>query len=181
MSLKLITPPATLAVSLEAARVSARLDGEEADIELRQVIDQHTGEAEHLTGRAFVEQTWRLTLDRFAGAILLEHPPIMSVVHIKFYDTAGEQQTLDPQDYILDAESEPGYVVLAPGRAWPATQARVNAVEVEYTCGYGADDAAVPAAIKGYILGKVSEHFAPAGTPKSEFLHCLLDRAKVYA
>jgi len=181
MSLKLITPPAALAVSLDAARMSARLDGEEADIELRQVIGQHTGEAEHLTGRAFVQQTYRLTLDRFAGAILLEHPPIMAVTHIKFYDADGAQQMLDPQDYILDAESEPGYVVPAPGRAWPATQARVNAVEVVYTCGYGADDTAVPAEVKGYILGKVSEHFAPAGTPKSEFLHCLLDRSRVYA
>ena len=181
MSLKLITPPAALAVSLDAARTSARIDGEEADIELRQVIEQHTSEAEHLTGRAFVEQTYRLTLDRFAGAILLENPPIMAVVHVKFYDTDGIQQTLDPQDYILDAENEPGYLVPAPGRAWPATQARVNAVEVVYTCGYGADDAAVPPSVKGYILGKVSEHFAPAGTPKSEFLHCLLDRLKVYA
>lgn len=181
MSLKLITPPAALAVSLDAARTSARLDDPEADIELRQVVQQHTREAEHLTGRALVEQTYRLTLDRFAGAILLEKPPILTVVHVKFYDQAGVQQTLHPDDYLLDAESEPGYVLPAPGRSWPATQARVNAVEVAYTCGYGADDANVPDEIKGYILGKVSEHFAPPGTPKSEFLDRLLDGPKVYA
>lgn len=181
MSLKLITPPAALAVSLDAARVSARVDGTQDDAELQEIVEAYTSDAEHLTGRAFVEQTWRLTLDRFAGAILLEHPPIMSVVHVRFYDVDGVQQTLDPQDYILDAESEPGYLVPAPGRAWPATQTRVNAVEVVYTCGYGADDAAVPPGAKRYILGKVSEHFATAGTPKSEFLHCQLDRLKVYA
>ena len=181
MSLKMITPPSAPAVSLDDARTSARLDGDDAASELRQVVEQYTSEAEHLTGRAFVQQTYRLTLDRFAGAIVLEHPPIMSVAHIKFFDVDGVQRTLDPQDYLIDAESEPGYVVPAPGRAWPATQARVNAVEVVYTCGYGSDAAAVPAEVKGYILGKVSEHFAPAGTPKNEFLACLLDRAKVYA
>lgn len=180
MSLKLITPPAALAVSLDAARTSARIDGTQDDPELRQLIEQHTREAEHETGRAFVEQTYRLTLDAFPPAIRLDKPPILSVKHIKYIDPAGVQRTLDPQDYLVDAESEPGYIVPAPGRGWPTTQARVNAVEVVYTCGYGADDAAVPPNAKGYILGKVSEHFAPAGTPKNEFLGKLLDELRVF-
>jgi uncharacterized phiE125 gp8 family phage protein len=180
MSLRLITPPAALAVSLEAARLSARLDGPEADVELRQVIGQHTRDAEHETGRALVQQTFRLTLDAFPPAFRLEHPPIMAVEHIKFYDTDGVRQTLHPDDYLVDAEREPGEIVPAPGRAWPATQGRINAVEVQYLCGYGVDDSTVPDEIKGYILGKVAEHFAPAGTPKSEFLRGLLDRARVY-
>ena len=180
MSLRLITPPAALAVSLEAARLSARLDGPEADVELRQVIGQHTRDAEHETGRALVQQTFRLTLDKFPPAFRLEHPPIIAVEHIKFYDANGVRQTLHPDDYLVDAESEPGEIVPAPGRAWPATQGRINAVEVQYSCGYGVDDSTVPDEIKGYILGKVAEHFAPAGTPKSEFLGGLLDRARVY-
>jgi len=180
MSLRLITPPVALAVSLEAARLSARLDGPEADVELRQVIGQHTRDAEHETGRALVQQTFRLTLDKFPPAFRLEHPPILAVEHIKFYDTNGVRQILHPDDYLVDNESEPGEIVPAPGRAWPATQGRINAVEVQYSCGYGVDDSTVPDEIKGYILGKVAEHFAPAGTPKSEFLGGLLDRARVY-
>lgn len=180
MSLRLITPPVALAVSLEAARLSARLDGPEADVELRQVIGQHTRDAEHETGRALVQQTFRLTLDKFPPAFRLEHPPILAVEHIKFYDANGVRQILHPDDYLVDAESEPGEIVPAPGRAWPATQGRINAVEVQYSCGYGADDSTVPDEIKGYILSKVAEHFAPAGTPKSEFLGGLLDRARVY-
>lgn len=181
MSLKLITPPAALAVSLDAARTSARVDGEEHDAELRQVVEAYTREAEHETGRAFVEQTYRLTLDAFPAAIRLDKPPILAVAHVKFFDPDGVQRTLDPQDYLLDAESEPGWLVPAPDRAWPATQNRIKAVEVVYTCGYGADDTAVPANAKGYILGKVSEHFAPAGTPKNEFLGKLLDQLRLYS
>lgn len=180
MSLKLITPPAALAVSLDAARTSARVDGEEHDAELRQVIEQYTREAEHETGRAFVEQTYRLTLDAFPAAIRLDKPPILRVEHVKFFDREGVQRTLDLQDCLLDAEEEPGWLVPAPDCAWPATQTRIKAVEVVFTCGYGADDTAVPANAKGYILGKVSEHFAPAGTPKNEFLGKLLDELKVY-
>jgi len=180
MSLRLITPPVALAVSLDEARVTARLDGTEADVELIRVIGQHTRDAEHETGRALVQQTYRLTLDEFPAAFVLEYPPILTVEHIKFYDAAGVRQTLHPDDYLVDNESEPGYIVPAPGRGWPATQARISAVEVLYSCGYGVDDSTVPDEIKGYILGKVAEHFAPAGTPKSEFLGGLLDRARVY-
>jgi uncharacterized phiE125 gp8 family phage protein len=181
MSLRLITPPGALAVSLDEARVTARLDGTEADVELIRVIGQHTRDAEHETGRALVQQTYRLTLDEFPAAFVLEYPPILTVEHIKFYDAAGVRQTLHPDDYLVDNESEPGEIVPAPGRAWPATQGRINAVEVQYSCGYGVDESTVPDEIKGYILGKVAEHFAPAGTPKSEFLGGLLDRARVYA
>lgn len=181
MSLKLITPPAALAVSLAAARTSARVDGEDHDSELQQIVEAYTREAEHETGRAFVEQTYRLTLDAFPAAIQLDKPPILSVAHVKFFDQGGVQRTLDPQDYLVDAESEPGFIVLAPGRGWPATQARVNAVEVVYTCGYGPDDAMVPPNAKRYILGKVSEEFAPAGTSKNEFLGKLLDELRVYS
>jgi len=181
MSLRLITPPTALAVSLDEARVTARLDGTAADVELIRVIGQHTREAEHETGRAFVQQTYRLTLDKFPPAFRLEHPPIMAVEHIKFYDTNGVRQTLHPDDYLVDSESEPGEVVPAPGRAWPATQGRINAVEVQYSCGFGVDHSTVPDEARGYILGKVSEHFAPVGAPKSEFLDRLLDGLKVYA
>jgi len=180
MSLRLITPPVALAVSLDEARVTARLDGTEADVELIRVIGQHTRDAEHETGRALVQQTYRLTLDEFPAAFVLEYPPILTVEHIKFYDAAGVRQTLHPDDYLVDNESEPGEIVPAPGRAWPATQGRINAVEVQYSCGYGVDDSTVPDEIKGYILGKVAEHFAPAGTSKSEFLGGLLDRSRVY-
>jgi hypothetical protein len=82
---------------------------------------------------------------------------------------------------MLDAESEPGYIVPAPGRAWPATAARINAVEVQFTCGYGADDADVPDEAKGYILACVQQQFAPVANIKPENFERLLDGLKVYA
>jgi uncharacterized phiE125 gp8 family phage protein len=178
--MKLVTPPASLAVSLEQARLSARIDGTEADAELEQVIRQHTGDAEHITGRAFITQTWRLTLDAFTPAIKLPMPPLASVESVKFYDVDGVLQTLSPLDYIVDSASEPGYVVPAPGKQWPATQSRINAVEIQYVCGYGQSESDIPSEIKGYILGRVAEHFAPNNSGRSDHLPRLLDRYRVY-
>jgi uncharacterized phiE125 gp8 family phage protein len=177
---RLITPPAALAVSLAQAITAARADGAGLDADVEQAVRGFTENAEHATRRAFITQTWRATLHAFPPAIKLPNAPLQSVVHVKFYDTAGVQRTLDPQDYIVDAESEPGLVVPAPGKAWPATAARINAVEVQYKCGYGDGDAAVPDSLKSYVLAKVAEQFAQAGAP-SPNIHRLLDRYRVFA
>lgn len=186
MTSRLIAPPAALAVSMDSARRAARVDVDadgtsalDADIAL--AVRTYTRDAEHITGRAFVTQTWRVTRDAFPDAIRLPKPPLASVVHVKFYDAAGVQQVLDPQDYMVDTESVPGYVVTAPGRAWPATAARINAVEVQYTCGYGPDDTAVPDEAKGYILACVQQQFAPQVNAKPENFERLLDGLTVYA
>jgi hypothetical protein len=64
MSIRLIVPPAALAVSMEAARLAARVDIAEdgtsaLDAEIEQAIRTYTTEAEGETGRALIEQTWR--------------------------------------------------------------------------------------------------------------------------
>lgn len=178
MTARLITPPVAAAVALASARRAARTNGTALDAELTEKIQGITDEVEHETGRALIRQTWALTLDRFDGAIRLAHPPLIAVEHVKFYDTTGQLQTLHPQDYQIDSVSEPGFIVPAPGRTWPATAARINAVEVRYICGYGPDDTTVPPGIKEYILGMIENHYYP--NPHAEYLCRRLDRHKVY-
>lgn len=180
MTERLITGPVAMAVSMQAARAAARINGADLDEMIESQVRTITEELEHLTGRAVIEQTWRVSLDAFPEAVQLPKPPVASVSSVKFFDLDGIERTLDPQDYMVDAASEPGYIVPAPGRAWPATANRINAVVVDVVCGYGPTGESVPAAIKGYILAKVQEHFAPAGTPQSPNLARLLDRSKVY-
>jgi len=171
---RLIVPPAALAVSIAAARASARASATELDAELEQKIRDFAEVAEHETGRALITQTWEVTLDAFPDAIRLPHAPLASVTYVKFYDVDGALQTLDPQDYMVDAKSEPGYVVPAPGRAWPATAGRINAVEVMYVCGYGPDEMSIPAAIKGFILGMIENDYFP--NSNAQYLCRKLDR-----
>lgn len=185
MNTRLIASPTGLAVSMAAARLAARVDvaadGTSAlDAEIEQAIRTYTTEAESETNRAIIEQTWRGTMDRFEGAIKLSKTPIIQVDHIRFYGADGVQHTLDPQDYQVDAESEPGYIVPAPGRAWPATASRINAIEVQYRAGYGPDATAVPPGISGFILARVQEHFESGGQPTSEYVKRLLWPYAIY-
>ncbi len=178
MSERLITPPAELPISIEAARRAARTTSPALDDELRDKVAGIADDAEHATRRAFVHQTWELTLDGFPPEIKLLHPPIVSIVHVKFVDVDGVQQTLDPQDYRLDNKSEPGWLKPALGRAWPATLKDINAVEVQYVAGYGPDYTSVPPAIRDYITGMLENEYYP--NPNAEHLARKLDRATVY-
>jgi uncharacterized phiE125 gp8 family phage protein len=179
MTACLITPPVALAVSLDAARRAARAPGNSLDAEITDKVQGIIDDAQFLTGRAFITQTWQVTADAFPDRIKLPRPPIVNVLHLKFYDADGVLQTLDPQDYQLTPGKGPAWLVPAPGCTWPATQPqRAGSVEVQYTCGYGDSDAAVPSAIKRYILGMLENDYYPSST--AQFLGSLLDGAKVY-
>lgn len=180
MTARLITPPVNMAVSLTAARNAARANGTSLDTEIEAMVRALTEEAEHVTGRAIINRTYRVTLDEFPGAIRLPASPVVSVTSVKYLDLDGVEQTLDPADYIVDSVSEPGYIVPAPNVTWPDTFDRINAVNVVVVCGYGADDTATPPSFRGYILAKVQEYFAPAGTPESPYLCRLLDSLTVH-
>jgi uncharacterized phiE125 gp8 family phage protein len=85
-------------------------------------------------------------------AIELPFPPLQTVESVKYYDTAGVQQTLVADtDYTVDAASEPARIVPVYGTCWPQAQPRINAIEVAFTCGYGLAGA-VPAQIKSWML-----------------------------
>jgi len=188
MTFTIALRPTALAVSMEEARLNARADvGEdgksELDAEIVRAIRTYTTEAETETNRFIMEQTWELTLDAFPASrsIKLQKPPLLAVESVKFYDVDGIQQTLDPQDYQVDHKTEPGYIVLKPGRAWPATAQMIGAVEVRFRCGYGSDPAQVPDGISGFVLARVQEHFQTGGNPTNENIKRLLWGEVYYA
>ncbi|WP_288379833.1 hypothetical protein [uncultured Massilia sp.] len=181
MTKRLIKAPVGLPVSLAAAVSKARANGAGLDDEIDLDVRGIAGDVQHQLQRALVEQTWAVTLDQFPAAIKLPMAaPLIAVEHVKYFDVDGVLRTLDPQDYLVDQVSEPAYVLPAPGQAWPATADRINAVEVQYRCGYGADHTAVPPAIQSYILARIEAQHFPEQTRSAKYLDRLLDGLVVY-
>jgi hypothetical protein len=87
--------------------------------------------------------------------IWIPRPPLQSIVSITYYDENGVQQTLDPTQYIVDTYSKPARVLPAPNVTWPATQTRMNCVEVTFRCGYADAAANVPEGIRNWMLMRV--------------------------
>lgn len=153
-SLKLTTGPATEPVSLSEAKLHCRREDDftaEDDL-FTELIKAARELVETDTERAFIEQTWTLTLDRFPDVIELRKCPIFDAadVEITYLDSDGDSQTLSTDDYRVDASSEPGRIATAYGVAWPLTYNVTNAITVEFTAGY-ADSSLVPSIAKQAI------------------------------
>lgn len=180
MTLKLITPPIDEPVSLADAKIDGRIDGTDLDTLISAHITGGREYAENYTQRLLSTQTWELVLDGFPEAFVLRGP-VQSVISVKYLDSDGAEQTLEPVDYLVDAESTPGYVTPAYSKSWPDSHAVPNAVRVRYVAGYGAD---IPKPIFSAILLHVRMSIEKM-TPQEHDIynrarHSLLDLYRVY-
>jgi uncharacterized phiE125 gp8 family phage protein len=175
MALIRITAPATEPIDLATAKLHCRVDGTDEDTLITALIVAAREQAEHETGRALVTQTWEQVHDSFPEAFVLRKAPIQSVTSVKYLDSAGVEQTISALDYLLDKDSEPGYVVPAYGKAWPASYGVPNAVRCRYVAGYGAA-AAVPQAIKQWMLLAIGMMYSQRESGAAAQMHTLPDR-----
>ena len=138
MPLRIITPPAIEPVTLAELKKHLRITHDDEDSILRTYLQAARMYAETtLCWRAFIEQELELTKDYFPSVFSLPRPPLQSVTSITYRTRDGTVETIDPADYIVDADSEPARIVPAVDERWPSDSLYpVNAVRVRYTAGY---------------------------------------------
>jgi uncharacterized phiE125 gp8 family phage protein len=150
-----IEPPAPL---LTATEVRARLGISDDDAVLSPLIKAVCAQIEPpagWVGVAFAPQTLEQRSEWFAdhwgGSFAkLRFPPLRTVESVKYVDTAGAEQTLDPASYeVLTAT---GQLVLAHGGAWPSVRSGIEAVRIRFTAGYDYDDPQLDAAKSAVAL-----------------------------
>ena len=159
MRYSLVTAPAVEPLSVQDVIDQCQL-GEIPDDQRLRVSAYITGARQLLERRLrrqFCTATWKLYLDRFPGEIqITDKLPVKTITHIKYYDANGTLTTLTPAATYyqsdLTSEQRPARIMPAHGTNWPSVRSEIyNAVEVQFTAGYGAA-ADVPAAIKNGML-----------------------------
>lgn len=145
------------AVTVAEAKAHLRIDGTSENELLQGYILAATEFVESHCFITLVESEYVLSLDSFPAArqIKIPRPPLLEVAAVKYFDTAGTLQTLDPSTYTVDAASQPGRVVLNPSCSWPSTSSVVNAVRVEFTAG----PEAAPQLLKQCVLLMVGQFY----------------------
>lgn len=189
-SLTIKTQPSSEPVTRDEAKLHFHETDTVQDAVVDGMVQAAREQAESFTSRAFLHQTFTMYLDGFpfygsgqvcsytaiaalgginpTAAILLSHggeiqiprAPVTAVNSIKYVDTTGAQQTLDPTLYQVDPQGDdrPVRILPAYGKTWPATRYQPNAVIIEFEAGY-ADAANVPARIKLAIKQTVADWF----------------------
>jgi hypothetical protein len=189
-----VTPPAIEPVTLTYCKQWLRIDADEHDAQLLDLITMARQLCGEYCGRSFVNTQYQMVLDRpplvpnsqyapgnpnilapvlqnvwpldpSIWAIKLPRSPVQSVDLFAYIDANGNQQTMPADQYILDSVSEPSRISPSSGSYWPSVQWRPNAVTITFTAGYGSTVAAVPAKFRMAIVATVGWFYDnPDGT-----------------
>jgi uncharacterized phiE125 gp8 family phage protein len=181
--------PALEPISTAEAKNFLRVDSDLTadDLLIAMLVSSARMDAETLTGRSFISQTYRVVFDSFpsmagmvvpygvqyslpANAILLERGPVISVESIIYTAMDSSTQTMPTADYTVTGIStlgdlRPPLARITPvfGKIWPIPLPQIGAVTVNYTAGYGATAAAVPAGIRSWILMRIKSRYDMRG------------------
>lgn len=162
--LRIVTPPAGLPLSVEEARAHVRQDLTIDDLLLEGAIRACAEFAQTECQRTLLGTRYSLTLDSLAWTRLYMGP-VRQVVSVRYRDTSGAWQVLDPSQYTLDPAGE---LIPAPGVCWPCTYAYGGSVaEIVYDAG---DAAPVVASAAGDTI-TVRGPWAPLAVDDAVRLH----------
>lgn len=170
MRVIVVTGP-TPVVTWEEADRHLKLDGDttqKAEVEaFIAAATQHLDGPNGWLGRAIGQQTLEARFDNFGcrRGLFLPFPPVVSITSLKYLDTNGTEQTIDPADY----DDFGANLVPAPGFAWPSPQVRRECVRVRYVAGY----AEVPAPIKAATLMIVGDLYKHRETVTSDTVNAV--------
>jgi hypothetical protein len=164
--LKLVEAPALEPLSLSDAALYLRLasdNGGPVDQDLLGFLTEARQKCETLLRRAFLTQTWQLSLKNWPGRDYQNWPqnipsdldqyyrynyiplpmaaPLDSVSSVTYLDTSASSSTMPPGNvaggYNVDQNFEPGRIVLPFSQIWPTTILLPGApIQIVYVCGY---------------------------------------------
>lgn len=164
MALSLVTAPAVEPITTAEAKAHLRVDSSDEDTRIGSLVTVAREYCEKVQQRAFVTQTWDLTLDEFPedgkSCIQIPYPPLQSITSVTYLAADGASTAWDSANYVVDTKNQPGKIALAPDALWPTTESgRINAVTIRFVAGYGAA-AAVPERVKQAIYLLVGHWYA---------------------
>jgi len=142
---RLLTAPASEPITLDEAKAHLRVDATDEDTLITGLISAARQYIEQRCWCALITQTWILFLETWPGCPLrLPMIPLLTrptVSQVRYKNTAGGALVLSADVYTVLATGE---FALDYDQSWPG-DVRAWSIEIEYTVGYGATGANLPA------------------------------------
>ena len=151
-------------VTFDEARNYLRVDDNDEETLITNLITVATQSSENFTNRLFMRQTAKARYDWFPPEILLPRSPVQSVSSITYITTTGGTSTLATTAYQVDTKSEPARVMPTASSSWPSVkQDTYNPITITFVAGYATatTDLAtkVPDGLKTAIKWHVAQMF----------------------
>lgn len=149
-SWQVITQPTIEPVTVDEAKLFARIDTEAEDDLIESFIETLRMSTEDYLGRALIQQTIKTIMDFWPGNIVeLPRPPLISIDSVVALDEDDAETVYDSDNYYLITEATPGQLVIKRGVTSPINTTRDwGRFVIRSKHGYGTDASDVPNPIK---------------------------------
>mgnify|MGYP001566079699 CR=1 FL=1 len=184
--LKLITGPSSEPITAAQVRLYSRINYDAEESLIAMWITAARREAENYLRRSLLTQTWMMGLDEWPQRPLdILRPPLQSVSFVNYYAYTNEMFSYPLANLIVDNSSASGRISLGFAKLWPFTILRpIDSIQIQYTAGYGATAAFIPANIIDAMLLFCAyryENRTAEGGEMPRHFYDLLDPDRVYS
>lgn len=133
------------------------------DVYINNLIKLSRKHCESFLNRKLITQVWEMSFENFDDyAITIPFGNLQSIDYIKYTDSDNVETTLSLNtDYIYSTKGILGKICPAYNKTWPVfTPYPLDAIKVEFTCGYGDLGSDVPEQIKQAMLLLINHWFS---------------------
>lgn len=164
---EVITAPAGLAVPLATFKAHAKTNASVSDLLLTLYLEAATKYGEQLTRRDFVNRTYKTFRDDFPGTEVFNLNSLANSGNVGFEIRRSKLQAVNSVKYLKDNvlttvassvfyntfENDYSKILTLDNQVWPTdADNRLQAIEIEFVAGFGADDTFVPDCIQEAIM-----------------------------
>lgn len=156
-----VVQPTAEPLSVDEVKLHLRIDGTDEDDWIEPQITAARQAAENFCNRYIAEQGVEMRVPAWPCSVgydqLPGSYPAREVV-VKYIDSDGAEQTLDPALYVVQDFSAPSRLRHAYGQSWPPARYEPEAIRITYTAGYSVPGMSpegpypLPAAIRSAML-----------------------------
>lgn len=153
MALLQTNAPPLEPVTVGEAKAHLRVDGSAEDALINSLILTSRLHIEAALGLALITQGWTLVIDQWPKQVSVALPirPVQTIDAVRVLDADGAPTDIPPSHYVLDGKGLPPRLVRT-SPIWPASERAAAGIEIDFTAGFGALAADVPAPIRQALL-----------------------------
>lgn len=145
----LVDAPSVEPITLPEAKAHLNITGTSRDTYITSLITVTRRGIERYLKRALITQTWKVYYDCWHNCMKIPFPVLQTVDSVIYKDSNGNDQTWATDQYWVVNTEDPGSIVRAYNVTFPQLQdGRPDAIEIEFTCGYGDAASDVPEEIR---------------------------------
>jgi len=154
MKLVLTTPPAVEPLTVQEVREYLRLDDltdTSEDDYLSALITAARGYCEGFQNRAYITQTWQMSFDYWPSYVIdIPRGSLQTINSVSYKNSAGVVTTLtETTQYVVSTRGIMGRISPPYAQPWPPfVPFPLDAVVIDFTCGYGDKADRVPEKVR---------------------------------